>query len=256
MAKYGYYSGDPHIHIPRHTPEEDETILNLMEAEDINFGAILAFNLPPGTYDGIMERQWTPQSRGLGTSSIRTRGDYHILSGQEYRSQTYGHLNLFMRDGIVLPGQSTNNDDWPLYGELGRETQKLGGYAFYAHGGYAQAIYADVVQGNVNGVELLQFAEYFGLGLEGWYDILNIGYRFPGIGACDWPYCRALGDTRTYVQIDGKPDFATWLQGAAEGRSFATTGPMLLLEVDGQRPGDLHLEKRQWTASRDGADTR
>lgn len=238
MAKHGFYSGDPHIHIPRLTPEDDEKILDLMEAEDINFGAILAFNLPPGTYEGKMDRQWTPQSLGLGRSSIRTRGAYHIISGQEFRNQTFGHLNLFMRDGIVLPGQSANNDDWPLYGDIGRETQKLGGYAFYAHGGFAQAIYADFVQGNINGVELLQFANYFGLGLDDWYHILNIGYRFPATAACDWPYCRALGDNRTYVHIDGEPDFAAWLQGAAEGRSFVTTGPLLLLEVDGKKPGD------------------
>src|SRR4029078_8993193 len=48
---------------------------------------------------------------------------------------------------------------------------------------------------------------------------------------------RALGDSKTYVQIDGKPDYAKWLQGAAEGRSFFSTGPMLLFDVDGQKPG-------------------
>ena len=49
-----------------------------------------------------------------------------------------------------------------------------GGYAFYAHGGYAQAIYADFVQGDVNGVELLQFGVYRGIELDDWYRILNM----------------------------------------------------------------------------------
>ncbi len=35
------------------------------------------------------------------------------------------------------------------------------------------------------------------------------------------------------------PTFAAWLKGAAEGRSFVTTGPLLLLEVDGERPGGI-----------------
>ncbi len=36
------------------------------------------------------------------------------------------------------------------------------------------------------------------------------------------------------------PDaFAAWLKGAAEGRSFVTSGPLLLLEVDGERPGGI-----------------
>ncbi|MEX2307281.1 MAG: PVC-type heme-binding CxxCH protein [Pirellulales bacterium] len=237
MAKQGYYSGDPHLHFRRQTPEDDELILDLMEAEDIRFGAILSYNDPPGPYTATMRHQAAPQLRGLGTSSIRSRGEYHILSGQEYRSTTYGHLNLFLRDGMVLPDQAINADDWPPYGRIGEEVQKIGGYVFHAHGGFAQSIYADFVQGHVNGVELLQFATYYGLGLEDWYHILNIGYRFPATGACDYPWSRMLGDSKTYVQIEGEPAFANWLQGAAEGRSFFTTGPMLLLEVDGQKPG-------------------
>ena len=96
-------------------------------------------------------------------------------------------------------------------------------------------------------------------GLTDWYHMLNVGYRFPCIGASDYPTCRFLGDCRTYVWADpskhagksvavsvdsSRPDFPEWLRGAAEGHSFVTTGPLLLLEVDGRRPGD--------TISRDG----
>ena len=45
-------------------------------------------------------------------------------------------------------------NNWPLYGDLIREAREAGGVAIYAHGGYAQAIYADVVQGNLDSVEL------------------------------------------------------------------------------------------------------
>src|SRR4029079_8828948 len=118
-----------------------------------------------------------------------------------------------------------------------------GGYAFYAHGGYAQAIYADFVQGNVNGVELLQFGVYRGIGLEDWYRILNIGYRFPAIAASDYPACRKLADCITYVHLPEKRELTDWLQGAAEGKSFVSTGPLLLLEVDGEQPG-ARIEKK------------
>ena len=70
---------------------------------------------------------------------------------------------------------------------------------FYAHGGYAQEIYADVVHGNIDGVELLQFGVYRGIGLEDWYHMLNAGFRVPAMGACDYPACRMLGDCGTYV---------------------------------------------------------
>jgi hypothetical protein len=72
--------------------------------------------------------------------------------------------------------------------------------------------------------------------------MLNVGYRFPAVGACDYPYCRALGDCRTYVSSPMRPTFTDWARRAAEGRSFFTTGPLLLLEVDGHRPGDVILQ--------------
>ncbi len=239
IASMGYYSGDPHLHLPRKTGADDQLIFDLLEAEDIHFAAMLAYNEPPDTYTGSMETMAAPQFRGLGKTSARKRGTTWIASGQEYRSSTYGHLNLYWRDDLAQNGQKTHADNWPLCGQLGRQTKRLGGYAIYAHGGYAQAIYSDFVQKNVNAVELLQFGIYRGIELPGWYQILDIGYRFPCTGASDYPACRKLGDCQTYVYSKEQPDFPTWLQGAAEGRSFVTTGPLLVLDVDGERPGGI-----------------
>ena len=235
---HGYFSGDPHVHVPRISEQDDAAIFDLVQAEDIRYTTLLGYNEPAGPYAGFMDKLDSPQRRGIGRESIVRRGDFHLMSGQEYRTSTYGHLNLFLRDDIVFPGQAFNADNWPLYGDVGRDTLEQGGYAIYAHGGYAQAIYADVVQGNVNAVELLQFGVYRGIGLVDWYNILNCGYRFPCVGACDWPACRKLGDCKTYVQLGDDRSFPAWLQGAVEGRSFVTTGPILLLKVDGHRPGD------------------
>ncbi len=199
MAAVGYASGDAHLHFPRKTEADDRVILDLLDAEDIHFGSILAYNEPAGPYTGVMETMDAPQLRGLGKASVQHRGETWIASGQEYRSTTYGHLNLFWRDDLVLKGRKVDANNWPLYGSLGRETRRQGGFAIHAHGGYAQAIYADFVQKNVNAVELLQFGVYRGIGLADWYHILNIGYRFPCVGASDYPACRKLGDCQTYV---------------------------------------------------------
>jgi putative membrane-bound dehydrogenase-like protein len=239
VSDFGYQGGDAHIHIKRETEEDDQLIFDLMEAEDIRFGSILAYNEPAGPYHGVIERMDSRQLRGLGPESIRKRGGYAILSGQEYRSGKYGHLNLFLRTGLALPGQSVNADNWPLYGQIGRETLDAGGYAFYAHGGYAQSIYADAVQGNVSGVELLQFGVYRGIELGDWYRMLNCGLRFPCLGASDYPACRALGDCRTYVRMQEAGGFPEWLKAASQGASFVTTGPMLLLEIDELPPGSI-----------------
>jgi putative membrane-bound dehydrogenase-like protein len=234
----GYASGDPHVHIPRATAEDDRTIFDLMEAEDIRVATLLAYNEPAGPYHGRMDRMASPQPIGLGAASERSRGAYHIISGQEYRSSTYGHLNLFLLDDLVMKGHDHDANNWPLYGDVIRQAREAGGVAFYAHGGYAQAIYADVAQGNLDAVELLQFGVYRGIGLPDWYRFWNCGFRLPAVGACDYPACRKLGDDVTYVHTEAPLSAERWLRGAAQGSSFVTSGPLLLLEVDGHKPGD------------------
>lgn len=237
MLAEGYFSGDTHLHLPRNNDADAEICLDLLEAEDVQYGGILCYNLDTSHYSGVMDRQDFPQRQGLGAASERARGKYRILSGQEYRSGQFGHLKLFLRDNLFREGDSFDPNLGPPFGVVGRETRGLGGFAFHAHGGYAQEIWADFVQGSVDGVELLQFGIYRGIGLEGWYKILNAGYRFPAIGASDFPPCRKMSDCRTYVHHERVPDFAGWLRALAEGKSFVTTGPLLLFDVEGHGPG-------------------
>src|SRR5262249_49899929 len=51
--------------------------------------------------------------------------------------------------------------------------------------------------------------------------------------------CRMLSDAKTYVYADGRPTTEQWLAGMAKGKSFFTSGPVLLVEVDGQKPGAI-----------------
>lgn len=237
LTELRYHSGDTHIHLDRTTAADDERALDLIAAEDLRFGFILCMN-DPRFYTGTMKRQIWPQTNGFGPNSIKERDGHAIVSGQEYRCNTFGHICLFMHHRLVLEDETVDPNNWPVFGDVGRETRKLGGYSFHAHGGYSREILADFAQRTTDGVELLQFAEYRGIALAGWYKIMNVGYRFPAVGASDYPYCRAFGDCRTYVRLSGKPTAADWSRAAAEGKSFFTTGPLLLLEVGGKQPGD------------------
>lgn len=237
MEETGYYSGDTHIHLNRRDERDEQIALDLAAAEDIRYAFLLCMNDPPA-YTGRMELQTWPQLRGFGTTSVLQRDGYGIASAQEYRTKTYGHICLLMHNQLVLSGATVEPNNWPVFGLVGQRTRALGGYSFHAHGGYSREIYADYVQHATDGVELLQMAHYRGIGLSGWYRMLNIGYRFPGLAGSDFPYTRALGDCRTYVYAGERPSFAAWTKAAAEGRSFFTTGPLLLLEVEGRRPGD------------------
>ena len=107
MAASGYFGGDPHLHLQRTSEADDKMIFDLLDAEDIWYGTPLGYNEPVTCpYAGFMEKMDYPQFRGLGANSIKSRGNITILSGQEYRSGQYGHLNLFLRDRLVLEGQS------------------------------------------------------------------------------------------------------------------------------------------------------
>jgi len=238
LATEGWYSGDTHIHLDRRNDEEDQRALDLIAAEDIRFGHILCMN-DPRSYRPVMDQQIWHQLHGLGKDSVRRRGAYQISSGQEYRCGTFGHICLIGGSRLVdADGLKTDPNNWPPFGMVADELHGLGGFAFHAHGGYSKEIFIDFAQGATDGVELLQFAEYRGISLEGWYHILNAGYHFPAVGASDYPYCRALGDCRTYVHLSTAPTFENWNQAAAAGRSFFTTGPLLRMTVNDKLPGD------------------
>jgi hypothetical protein len=250
MAARGWYSGDTHIHLKRRNRTDDARALDLAAAEDIRFAHILAMN-DTRTYSPTMGSQIWPQNSGLGSKSARFRatggGRYGMMSGQEYRCGTFGHICLIGHSRLVqADGLKTNPNNWPVFGLVSDEARSLGGYAFHAHGGYEREIYADFAQRATNGVELLQFAVYRGISLEGWYHILNAGFRFPAVGASDYPYCRALGDCRTYALVRDRrpsrelphPSFADWDRRIADGRSFFTTGPLLTMSVNARLPGD------------------
>ncbi len=236
LSQIGYFGGDLHLHIARTNDSSESASFDLMSAEDIQFASLLAYNEPAGPYAGFMDKLDSPQRGGVGLHSVQERGGYSIIAGQEYRTTTYGHLLIHLRDELVFPGKSFNADNWPIYGEVERETRELGGLAIMAHGGYEQEIYADIALGYLNAAELLQFGIYRGISLTNWYHILNSGYRFPITGASDWPACRFLGDDRTFVHASGRPTHPDWVRRATEGQSFVTSGPLLLLEVDGRRP--------------------
>jgi len=67
------------------------------------------------------------------------------------------------------------------------------------------------------------------------------------IGACDYPYAQRLGSEITYVWSDPVPTPRTFAEALAGGRSFATSGPMLFLTVEGKKPGEIlrYPEKTQ-----------
>jgi hypothetical protein len=80
--------------------------------------------------------------------------------------------------------------------------------------------------------------EWIEVGCRFYYALLSCGFRLrPSAGTANGVHPVPLGFGRVYVQCPQGFSFDDWWQGLDAGRSFVTTGPMLLAEVDGRPPG-------------------
>ncbi len=238
MSSLGWYSGDTHIHMDR-TANNDDTLLTITSAKDIQYAYLLSMNTE-GYDQGKKFESWL-QAKGLGDGSNYENGPYHLSSGQEYRTNRLGHITLIMNNDYVPGiGPVAHTDSGPSLGVIADQAHDHSGYVALNHGGYPdQEADGVLLEDKMDFLELLQFGGYRSLGLNGWYDYLNIGFRLPIVGACDYPYTRELGSEITYVWNQHIPSLRSFAEGLRDGRSFATSGPMLFLEVMKKKPGEI-----------------
>ncbi|MFV1995379.1 MAG: CehA/McbA family metallohydrolase [Verrucomicrobiales bacterium] len=81
-------------------------------------------------------------------------------------------------------------------------------------------------------------------GLQNYYALLNCGLDIkPSAGTASGVHPVPLGFGRAYVKIRGPFSYDAWIAGLREGRSFVTTGPMLMVQFDGKDPGSRFSEE-------------
>jgi hypothetical protein len=80
--------------------------------------------------------------------------------------------------------------------------------------------------------------EWAHYGFQAYYALLNCGLNpRPTAGTAHGVHPVPLGYGRVYVHLDKEFSYDAWMRGLDAGRSFVTTGPLLLAEVEGERPG-------------------
>ncbi|HWP04425.1 MAG TPA: hypothetical protein VNN72_01725 [Polyangiaceae bacterium] len=73
-----------------------------------------------------------------------------------------------------------------------------------------------------------------------YYRLLDAGLRLaPSAGSASGVLPNPVGYNRVYVKSDTLPDLDTWWRLLAQGRSFVTNGPLLLVEANKQPPGSI-----------------
>lgn len=88
------------------------------------------------------------------------------------------------------------------------------------------------------GPESLTEWGWLNYGFEVYYALLNCGFRLtPTAGTASGVHPVPLGYSRVYVKTGQPLDPERWLRGLRDGNSFVTTGPMLMVQVDGQDAG-------------------
>ncbi|HJZ59274.1 MAG TPA: CehA/McbA family metallohydrolase [Gemmataceae bacterium] len=75
-------------------------------------------------------------------------------------------------------------------------------------------------------------------GFQNYYALLNCGFRLrPTAGTASGVHPVPLGFGRVYVHCPDGFGYDAWVRGLDRGESFVTTGPMLLVRVNGKTPG-------------------
>ncbi len=103
------------------------------------------------------------------------------------------------------------------------------------------ALPVDVALGRVGYLEVVGFSDHRATA-QVWYRLLNSGFRVPaGAGTDAMANFASLrgpvGMSRVYVRSGPRLDYRSWLRALAEGRTFATNGPLLGLTLGGAEPG-------------------
>jgi hypothetical protein len=81
-------------------------------------------------------------------------------------------------------------------------------------------------------------------GMQNYYTLLNCGFRLqPTAGTASGVHPVPLGYSRVYVKLSDGFDGQQWVRGLKKGRSFVTTGPVLLTTVDGRDPGSVFQQR-------------
>jgi len=235
MPVRGWYSSDDHIHL-RRSPGDDPKILRWIEAEDIHVGNILEM----GDFWATYFAQYAFGERGRYVERGRI-----LSSGQEEpRTPEIGHtISLGARELVRMPR------DYYSYDRLFGRVHELGGLSGFAHQGFSFHGYRGMVLTTLTGktdfLELAQFCVPEGpLPVKYYYHFLDLGFRLTALAGSDFPWCgqgvARIGNARFYTYTGERTlSYDAWFAAMKSGRTFVTTGPMVLVRVNGHIPGDL-----------------
>ena len=248
----GWYSGENHFHANylgsyfQRPPQS----LAWLKAMDLNAANMIVANAQ-GAF--VHDKEFF-----TGELSPLSSERHFLYWGQEYRnSDPLGHMGFLNIKNLVPPSYtsvigSDSPYDFPLNTMAAIEARSQGGLVTYMHpiGGSTRDVFdtnlgakESVVTAALGGLDTLDILPYADAAYELWYTLLNCGFRIAaGAGTDAFTNWRGInripGGSRQYVQVGGAMSWDRWIQRYREGRSFATTGPLLTFDVNGSGVGE------------------
>ena len=246
LPRSGWYSGDAHIHVTR-DEVADTALWGFVAAEDVYVGNLLEMGNITGTH--------FKQPAAWGKASRYERDGHFIVSGQEDpRTSQMGHtIHHKLERPIHLP-----TDQYFLYHKVFEESARQGGISGFAHMGWRaggdpqntsgtnegqmnRGLVMLAPTGLVNFIEVLQKGRLLN---DGWYRLLNLGYKINPAAGSDWPYSDFPGVVRNYVKLDGAVNLDNWFESFRAGHTYVTNGPFLDFTINGKGMGEeLRVKK-------------
>ncbi|MDT8369124.1 MAG: CehA/McbA family metallohydrolase [Longimicrobiales bacterium] len=249
LPTLGWYSGDTHLH-DLHQGRRGlthEEFFGQLLAEDLHMSHALIH------MDGTrLMGRWDDLT---GAPHPLSTAEHILRYGEEFRG-SLGHVSLLGTERFVLPliGGAANTPyaQPELDGRHLRAARARGGL-----GGFTHPYLGDVSTPRGVGSTLIPVDAALGLGdhydvasvysdemrsSEVYHRLLNAGVRIAATGGSDnfsdvWRD-PPPGAARTYARVEGPLTAESWMEGIRRQRTFASTGPLLFLEVEGRGPGD------------------
>ena len=253
-ADFGrFVSADLHVHMNygghyRNTPQN---LARQARAEDLDVVYDLIVNKEERVPDIAYFRSDPDPASGDGVT---------ILHSQEYHTSYWGHLGLLgLNDHYLTPGfvayqNSPLASAWPDNGAIADLAHAQGALVGYVHPfdtvpdpahdkSLSNELPADVANGKVDYVEIVGFSDHKSTA-NVWYRLLNLGYRIPAGAGTDamanYASLRGpVGMNRVFLDTGGDISPAAIKAALKAGRTFASNGPLVGLELDGKHPGDV-----------------
>lgn len=251
MAKQGWYSGDPHVHSWRIAPLHDKYVITFAKAMDVHMTCTM-------NYCVQQDCTGCPQAK-YGRAGRYHEGDYWVESGTEDPREGIneeGHVSQF---DIQEPVRDPNQ--YQRYSYVFDGVHAQGGLVGYDHLAWSKSwnlkqdprnatlhpypgwdVNINTIRGKVDFFSILQNNN---MGLEDYYDFLNLGVKVIATASTDYP-APLVGEETTYSYSGTGGNFSpdAWYDGVRRGRTFVTNGPMLTLTVgDGMMGDEVHVAK-------------